>query len=667
MADDDRSGGSGGFDDWLDEEPGPDTDPYAALSADDDADSEIAEWMAFTQGPTDGAVADDSAGGGDDSESTDEATTGALDADAAPAAREVDAVVEADVTEEIELPSAPVTPASATPASDASASEDGGGDDGDEGAGTGADTAIEHVDTEEIDVEMLDGDEVDPLDRAARIPIIRPAEARPATTVDLDEFDGGGRADTDEVPIVAGADVVAASVVNLNDPTRAAGPDAPNEDVTRADTTRADDRDEAPSGKPDVRDADELDAPVFDDAGAEASPPKGSPEPELAAVADVPDDDTGELDAVEVDDEDGVIGDDEALGAFTFDAPGSSSGQPRVPGDDGPELFDLTQEDYLSGATRDHAGLAAAIAEADAEDTEQVALAAPIAGLESTVVGFDDVVQAEGHGRVRARASGDLVARIITALVLIGALAASLVWKPALVALATVVFIIGAGEFYTALTRAGRHPIALFGFVGILGATLGAFAWGPIAIPTAFFLVATVLLLFYAVVPGRADPMGNLALTITVMVWVGLGAYAMPIAVSDDYRPLIIGVVVSVAAMDIAQYFVGRSLGRHQLSPWVSPKKTVEGLVGGIIVALGIGALLHFFPPFELTSGLAIGAAVAILVPLGDLSMSAAKRALGIKDMGSVLPGHGGFLDRIDGLLFVIPAAWAIFVWVGLL
>ena len=160
--------------------------------------------------------------------------------------------------------------------------------------------------------------------------------------------------------------------------------------------------------------------------------------------------------------------------------------------------------------------------------------------------------------------------------------------------------------------------------------------------------------------------MANLALTISVMVWVGLGTYAMMIVVSEDYRPLVVGVVVVVAAMDIAQYFVGRTLGRHQLSPWVSPKKTVEGLVGGVIVALGLGALLHFVPPFELTSGLAIGAAVAVLSPLGDLAMSAAKRALDLKDMGSILPGHGGFLDRIDGLLFVIPAAWAIFVWAGL-
>jgi phosphatidate cytidylyltransferase len=176
-----------------------------------------------------------------------------------------------------------------------------------------------------------------------------------------------------------------------------------------------------------------------------------------------------------------------------------------------------------------------------------------------------------------------------------------------------------------------------------------------------------LLLLFYAVVPGRQDPMGNLAWTITVMVWVGLGTYAILIAVSDNYRPLVVAVVVTVAAMDIAQYFVGRGLGRHQLSPWVSPKKTVEGLIGGVIVALTVGALLHFVEPFELTSGLAVGVAVAVLVPLGDLAMSAVKRSLEIKDMGSVLPGHGGFLDRIDGLIFVIPAAWAVFVWAGVL
>ncbi|RLE16734.1 MAG: hypothetical protein DRJ28_01000 [Actinobacteria bacterium] len=332
-----------------------------------------------------------------------------------------------------------------------------------------------------------------------------------------------------------------------------------------------------------------------------------------------------------------------------------------------PESFDISEEDYLHTATREHAVLAESIALADDESTERVALAAPIPGLDSTVVGFEDVVEAEGHGRVRARASGDLIARVITGIVLVAALGASLLWRPALVALVLGIFVLSAGEFYTALVRSGRKPIALFGFLGIIGACLGAFFFGALWIPVAFILVTTVLLLFYAVVPGRDDPMGNLALTITVMVWAGLGSFALLIANADGYRTLVFGLVAAVAAMDIAQYFFGRALGRHQLAPWVSPNKTVEGLVAGVVVALTVGALLHFLQPFELTSGLAIGAAVAVFAPMGDLAMSAAKRSLGLKDMGSVLPGHGGFLDRIDGFLFVIPVAWAIFLWAGIL
>jgi phosphatidate cytidylyltransferase len=251
--------------------------------------------------------------------------------------------------------------------------------------------------------------------------------------------------------------------------------------------------------------------------------------------------------------------------------------------------------------------------------------------------------------------------------VLVIALGASMMWRPAFVIFVLGVFVLGAGEFYTALVRSGRKPIALFGFIGIIGASLGAFFSGALWIPLAFLIAVTLLLLFYAVVPGKVDPMANLALTISVMVWAGLGSFAMLIARSDDYRTLVFGVVAAVAAMDIAQYFFGRALGRHQLAPWVSPKKTVEGLVAGVIVALAVGALLHFLQPFELTSGLAIGAAVAVFAPIGDLAMSAAKRSLGMKDMGSVLPGHGGFMDRIDGLLFAIPVAWAIFAWAGIL
>ena len=426
---------------------------------------------------------------------------------------------------------------------------------------------------------------------------------------------------------------------------------------------------------------DEEAAPAEDESDGSDGSADTAPEDVGDDDADDDVDDTGELEVVRPPDQgsgggDALASDSEDTHEFgsvaavgfgalwdTDDDDGDASTSDRS----SPDLFDMTREDYLHTATKEHEGLAESIAAADDEDTEQVALAAPIPGLDATVVGFEDVVKAEGLGRTRARASGDLIARIVTAVVLVAALAASLLWQPALVALALAVFVLGAGEFYTALSRSGHKPIALFGFVGIVGASLGAYFGSALWIPLAFVLVVTALLLFYAVVPGRSEPMSNLALTTIVMVWVGLGSFTMLIAKADSYRTLVMAVVVTVAAMDIAQYFFGRALGRHKLSPWVSPKKTVEGLVAGIIVAVTIGALLHFFPPFEMTSGLALGVAVAIFAPMGDLAMSAAKRSLGLKDMGSVLPGHGGFLDRIDGLLFVIPVAWAIFVWAGIL
>lgn len=604
MADDESTqDGSGGFDDWLDEEPGPATDPYAALADDEDADdaeAEIADWMAFTAGDAEGVTASDGvvarADGSTASEVSDD-KDGVDDrgsdvaVDPAAAADTADAEpFDPDAVAAIPVIKVEAT-AAASPTDEVIASGDvdepGSGDEALFGSWGSED------ETDEIPI-AASADDSD-------VPVGDVREMVPATSVDLDDFDGGGRPDTEEVPIIAGID--AADEPDIDDEPGAAGP------------------------PPLVDDTGEMDVIPF-------------PDPEALA------DDTTESVVEDVGDlDDAFDGEDDLL--------------------DG--VFDLSQEHYVQTATREHAGLAAAIAEADNEDTQQVALAAAIPGLEATVVGFDDVVEAEGHTKVRARAGGDLIARVITAIVLIAALAASLLWRPAFVALATVVFVIGAGEFYTALTRSGRHPISLFGFIGIIAASLGGYVWGAVAIPTAFLLVTTVLLLFYAVVPGKSDPMGNLALTVTVMAWVGLGTYAVLIAVSEDYQTLVVGVVVTVATMDIAQYFIGRAIGRHQLSPWVSPKKTIEGLVAGVIVALAIGALLHFFPPFELTSGLAIGGAVAVLSPLGDLAMSAAKRILGLKDMGSILPGHGGFLDRIDGLLFVIPAAWVIFVWAGLL
>lgn len=340
-----------------------------------------------------------------------------------------------------------------------------------------------------------------------------------------------------------------------------------------------------------------------------------------------------------------------------------------VPSSDDDDLFpDLTKDEYLQTATTDHADLAAAVAATADEDTEQVALAADIPGLESSVVGFEDVVDAEGGEHAPPASRSDLLTRVLTAAVLVAAFAASLFWLPALIALALVLLLVAAGEFYTTLLQQGFKPLTLFGFLAVIGAGLGTTAWGVIAIPAALFLAATILLLFYAVAPSRDRPLENFSMTMLVALWVGaLGGFAFDIFQADDYQVLVVGVVALVALMDTAQLFVGRGLGRRTLAPVISPNKTLEGLIGGVVVAFLAGAALGYFEPFDLVSGLALGAVVAVFGPLGDLAVSAVKRSLDVKDMGTVLPGHGGVLDRIDGLLFVIPAAWVAFIWLELL
>ena len=110
-------------------------------------------------------------------------------------------------------------------------------------------------------------------------------------------------------------------------------------------------------------------------------------------------------------------------------------------------------------------------------------------------------------------------------------------------------------------------------------------------------------------------------------------------------------------ATDTGAYFFGRAFGKHKLWPTISPKKTIEGAIGGIISACIVGISFHLIYPFEHSFWMIV--LVTILVSmvgqLGDLVESAYKRYFGVKDSGNILPGHGGILDRFDSLLFVVP------------
>ena len=141
-----------------------------------------------------------------------------------------------------------------------------------------------------------------------------------------------------------------------------------------------------------------------------------------------------------------------------------------------------------------------------------------------------------------------------------------------------------------------------------------------------------------------------------------LGGFLVALRMTLETRPslstnLLIFFFLVLWLGDSLAYYTGRYLGKHKLAPKISPGKTWEGCVGGMLGSLGAAALATytFFPELPLNASLPLAAAMNVLGVLGDLMESAVKRGAGTKDAASILPGHGGFLDRLDSLLFNAP------------
>jgi phosphatidate cytidylyltransferase len=334
-------------------------------------------------------------------------------------------------------------------------------------------------------------------------------------------------------------------------------------------------------------------------------------------------------------------------------------------------LDDFTHEDYVSATTREYQGLAEAISEAEQQDHEMAAVAATMPGIETGVVGFEDVTGEREPVDVPEKPKSDLPSRIGTGVVLVVAVVAALFagggW---LMLLVGVLSIIGIIEFYTALRGVGFVPLSLFGILGAIGALIGAWVSGPIAAAGFAATTAVAILLWYSLLVRR-NPLDNAALTMLGVLWIPvMFSFVAPIAQHPNHRPLIVAVVIATGVLDIGSFFVGKHWGRHKLAPDLSPNKTVEGLVGGIIAGGTATVLLTFIPwfdPLDWKAGLGLAAVVVVFGPLGDLAESLIKRSIGIKDMGVILPGHGGVLDRVDAFLFTIPAAYFFFRLAGFL
>ena len=258
-----------------------------------------------------------------------------------------------------------------------------------------------------------------------------------------------------------------------------------------------------------------------------------------------------------------------------------------------------------------------------------------------------------------ARAGRNLPLAILTALLLAGVLIASLILsRPAFIVFLLAIVTLALLELLTVLraraTRPARPVVLAMG--GLL--VVGAYLEGPAAL--SFGLLVTVLAAFawYLVDRGRTEVTRNVAATVFAVVYVPFMAAHLSLVVgrADHYVGAVLGYAALVVIYDTAAYATGATLGRRPIAPQVSPNKSWEGAIGASIACLLAGAfLLPLWVPWTLASGLVLAAATCVVAPLGDLSESMLKRDLAVKDMGSILPGHGGMLDRIDALLFMAP------------
>jgi phosphatidate cytidylyltransferase len=249
-----------------------------------------------------------------------------------------------------------------------------------------------------------------------------------------------------------------------------------------------------------------------------------------------------------------------------------------------------------------------------------------------------------------------------------GVLALLAINKGAFVVLATAAVILAQAELYAVMRTRGLQPATLLGLVCGGFTFVGAYLHGETAALLGPALAMGLTVPWYIAAPpaGRRHATANTAATVLGVVYVPfLASFIMLLLRTPDDagRNLFLAVLVLTVLYDVVAYAVGSVWGNRPLAPTVSPQKSWEGAIAATFVILLVAlAVVPNFTPFNGDGGpgVAVGLAlvIAVVAPLGDLVESAFKRDLGVKDMGSLLPGHGGMLDRIDAVLFAAPAAY---------
>ncbi len=256
---------------------------------------------------------------------------------------------------------------------------------------------------------------------------------------------------------------------------------------------------------------------------------------------------------------------------------------------------------------------------------------------------------------------------ILIAAIILPAYYPSTVWL--FVALAALALAAGLFEFYSLSKKLELKADAAIGYIGSAALFVGFLFDAPARSPD--LLIATLVLILIVLIVSQtfrftkdfSKMLTGIGVTLFGVMYVAfLGGFLISTRVGFENTPglstdLLSYFFLVLFGSDAGAYFTGRALGKHKLAPSISPGKTVEGLIGGVVVAAGFGALatFWFFPELPYQWSIPLACVLAAIGVLGDLAESAMKRGSKTKDAASILPGHGGFLDRLDSLLFGAP------------
>lgn len=265
------------------------------------------------------------------------------------------------------------------------------------------------------------------------------------------------------------------------------------------------------------------------------------------------------------------------------------------------------------------------------------------------------------------RAGRNLPAATAVGLGLLSVVSATLLWfRPGFVVLAVLASLLAVRELSIALERRDRHVVREVAYPA------------AIVIPTVSYLfsaevslgvvaLSVVLVAWRRLQAGIERYFDDLAASVLVIAYVPLlVGFATAMSAGESGAQRVIAMVLLTAGNDTGGYAAGVFFGKHPIAASISPKKSWEGLVGSLLTQAALGAFvvpaLLDVAPWQ---GIALGLVMSVTATVGDFAESAIKRDLGVKDMSQALPGHGGFMDRLDSLLINALVAWIAFTWMG--